>query len=506
MEPGARQRSGNAVRRRRHYRYALAVSLLFVLTQYVNVLPIFRDRLQSYLAVSGGHMALIFGIGPLAGALAVLAAGPMLNRVGPVRMIRLALLGQAAGMILVAACGGRWLPVLLGAAVCGLFAGPLAIAMSAYLTGLFPRDRRKILSLGLAVVGIGGITVPLAAELLLKLSAGAAGPSFGLALRGPFLALGTVLALASLGYRSRRAAAGRRVGPSRPWTGRQFLLPLPALWLVGLMALHGGADNAIYTWMPRFLDSGGFASHPLVPGLVLAAMALAYLVSRSLLAFVPEAWGRRALLVLPGLLGGGAFLAGVLSRSFWLTAGGYVLGAFLWSAEYPTMLGTLAGCGKRHFGPALALAQVLTGLLTSALVFGAGRSIGWLGDGNSWPVMAVLAGGFLLVGSGGGLWLARRGRGGGREQDGLVEQARDGCCGGRRADDRGHGDRSQGGRAGRGEGQHGEVQFRHLQAARPVHRLADGGPHRRRRTPGRLLGRPSGARLPLRQDPAGSER
>ena len=126
---------------------------------------------------------------------------------------------------------------------------------------------------------------------------------------------------------------------------------------------------------------------------------------------VPDEFGRRAFLVLPGLLGGGAFLAGVLSRDFWLTAGGYVLGAFLWSAEYPAMLGTLAGCGKRHFGLALALAQALTGLLTSAMVMGAGRTMACLGEDRSWQVMAALAGGFLLVGFGGGLWLARSSRG-----------------------------------------------------------------------------------------------
>ena len=395
---------------RRRYAYAISVSLLSVLALYLNALPVFRESLRAYLGIDDARMGMLFGAGPLAGALAVLLAGPLLNRIGPVRMIRFSLWGQAAGMMVVAASGSFWLGVLAGATICGLFLAPFTIAANAYLTRLFPRDRRKILSLGLAMIGAGGILTPLAAEFLLHLSASVPGISFGSVLRWPFLAIGTVLFFAGFGYGSGRGATNRSGRPDSPALWRQFLLPLPLFWLVLLLALHGATDTTIYMWMPRFLGSKSFTTHPLVPGVVLAGMSLAYLVSRSLLALLPDNFGRRAFLALPGILGGGVVLAGILTRSFRCAAGGYVLGAFVWSTEYPAMLGAVADRGKPHFGPAMALIQIIGGPLTAGLVLCAGKSISWLDESRIWQVMAVLACGFLLVGAGGGIWsLLQRG-------------------------------------------------------------------------------------------------
>lgn len=391
-------------RRRQRVLAAVAISAVAVLAGYLNVLSIFRGELQRYLGIDDPRFGLLFGLGPLVGVATVLAGGAWVNRLGAVRLIRLSLIGTAAGMALVAMAGARYGLVLAGCVVSSALAGPLNLATNVYLTKLFPRHRRRILAFTMAIVCGGGIVLPLAAEGLLGLPRQFAGVSFQDVLRWPALAVAAVLLAASFAYRSKRPIKPPRAGAGLSW--RQFLLPLPVAWLVVLLAIHSAADTALYTWMSKFLAGASFNAHPVAPGIVLAGFSLAYLVSRSILASMPEARGHRVLMALPGLLGGSVLIAGILCRDFYLTAGGYVLGAFCWSAEFPTFMGMVARAGKQQFGAALAVFQVLTGPLMSAMLYGAGTAAGVLGEQNMWQVMAVMAGGFLVVGAGGAAWLA----------------------------------------------------------------------------------------------------
>jgi len=405
--PAPAPRSGN--RRRRHYGYAVVVSILAILAQYYMFLPVFRDRLQDYLGIGDARFGTLFALAPLAGAAAIFASGPLLARLGPVRLLRLSLWGVAAGLLLLALAGRHWLLVLTGITVCGMAGGPLIIAMNAYLVKLFPRDRRRTLSFSLAIMSIGGMILPLLAELLLALPGRWPAVHFAHVLHLPCLLLALLLAAAGFLYRSRPTAAAT-VRPHRheaAWNWRQFLLPWAVSWLVLLLVLHSAVDVAIYTWIPRFLDSPGLTRPLAASGLVLSAMSVAYVVSRGILSRLPEAWGRRRLLLLPGLLGGSLFVAGVLTRDAWFAAAGYVLGAFLWSAEYPALLGTLADRSQRGFGTAMALQQLLTGPLLAFLVFGMGQWTAWAGPERMGPGMAALGGGFLLVSAGAALWVLR---------------------------------------------------------------------------------------------------
>ncbi len=400
------------LRRRRHALAAAAISIVAVVAGYLNVLSIFRGDLQQYLGIDDPRFGLLFSLGPLAGVAAVLASGAMVNRLGCVRLIRVTLMGIAAGMALVAAAGPRYILVLAGCVICSAMWGPLNLGINVYLTKLFPRQRRRILAFNMAIMCGGGIIMPLAAEGLLSLPRRFAGVSFADVLHWPALAAGAAVLAASFAYRSKQPIKPRRRGAGLSW--RQFLLPMPVAWLVVLLAIHSAADTAIYTWMSKFLAGSSFGVHPIAPGMVLAAYSLAYLVSRSILTSLPEAWGRRVLMVLPGLAGGGVLVAGILSRNFYLAAGGYVVGALCWSAEFPTMMGMVARAGKQQFGAALAVFQVLTGPLMSAMLYGAGRWAGVVGEQNMWQIMAAMTGGFIIVGTGGAVWLAlwggRKGR------------------------------------------------------------------------------------------------
>ena len=157
----------------------------------------------------------------------------------------------------------------------------------------------------------------------------------------------------------------------------------------------------------------------------MASFSLGYAVSRAFLSVLPEQVGRGLLLVAPGLLGGTAFIAGVLSHQQVLTAAGYVLGGFLWSLEYPTLLATLSRREGRNFGFALGLVTVGSGIGSFVVPYGMGLAGSALGDARLWTILLWPAGGFLAVGAGGALWLARHRPFAGAERDGAFAAASD---------------------------------------------------------------------------------
>jgi hypothetical protein len=184
------------------------------------------------------------------------------------------------------------------------------------------------------------------------------------------------------------------------------------LWVVLLVALHGVGDTMLYIWMARFLGSASFATRPIPPGLVLSAYGVAYLFARGVLAVIPERRGRRSLMVAPGLLGGGMVIAGILSRDYLCTAAGYVLGAGLWSVEYPVMLSVLAGEDESRFGSLMALAHLVSYALTALGVSGMGFLAARVGEAALWRVMLVPASIFPCIGLLAAAWLFAHRQGG----------------------------------------------------------------------------------------------
>lgn len=398
-------RAGRKLRQRAVY--AMFAALLPVLAWSFNLLPILRDDLQSYLAINNEQFGWMFGIGPLLGAVSALFGGIWLDRFGPVRMIRFALGGLAASAVLIACAGPRWNLFLVAVSLSSLFTSALSMAISLHLARLFPRHRRRVLALGLAVGSAGGMLCPLLAETLLWL-AHRHGTPLGLELQMVFLIVAGALFVASLCYRSTRGVRPARsrgtVGRGRS-VGDGRLLPWPMIALAVLMAMHTSADCTLYLWIPKFLGSRCFVDQSILPGVVLAGHSLSYLISRLLLTLLPERFGRRALLVLPGLAGGGVLILGLVSGNYWMSAGGYVCGAFLWSVEYPTFLATATEQGARYFGRVMALAGVMAAVGTCALIASVGGLMEVLGEPRMGWAMLLPACVFPGVGVGGGLWL-----------------------------------------------------------------------------------------------------
>lgn len=394
-------------RSRRHLLYATVIAAVAVLASYGSLLPIFRSHLMVYLGIGDEQFGLLFGVGPMASLASVLLGGTMIDRWGPRRVIRICLVGVGASMLIVAMSGANFAPFVMACGLGGLFMGPLHIATNAYLAKLFPRHQRRIVSLNLATSSFGGMMFPLVAEGLLAASLHWPAVSFAYVLHGPFLITGMLLLAASAIYRKRIDPAGEPIcrPDVRPWHWRDLLLPPRAWFIAVLISVHVAVDTTLNIWMPRFLESRSFDSQPFPPGLVLSGAALAYLLSRALLAALPDHVGRRAFLVLPGIIGGCIVVAGIFSRNYMLTAGGYVLGSFCWSAEYPAMISTLLRHDRRRFGAAMALSGLVAALLLFFTMNLTGYLVKSLGDQNLWKVMLGLGGGFCLVGVGGSYWL-----------------------------------------------------------------------------------------------------
>ena len=107
--------------------------------------------------------------------------------------------------------------------------------------------------------------------------------------------------------------------------------------LVVLISLHGAADTAIYQWFPSYLTHR-FADLTIGPGVTLTLYSLAYVLSRVLLLLIPDEYGRRAFIVLPGLLGGALMIAALLVASSGPASILYAVAAFCWSFEFPAVL------------------------------------------------------------------------------------------------------------------------------------------------------------------------
>lgn len=399
-------RGGRSSRRRALF--AGVTIALWALAGVVAMLPVFRDVVQSHYGISTSQFGLLISIGSITGAVGAMAGGLLVDRRGPRPVLRLSLLGCAGGMAL-AAVPAPWAFMAVALGVTYFFFHPLGIAAQAYLVRVYPRHRRRVLSLSLVAVSGAGIIFPLLAEGLLKLRGAVPSIRFSHVLHVPFAVVAGIVLLGSLLYRPRRAArtpAGQRDSPkpTPPALGASSVL------LVVLMVIHATCDSAANLWMPRVLGSRSFAEQVFLPGAVIAAFSLVYVVSRTALAVLPEHWGARTLMIAPGLLGGGIFLAGILSRSQAWTSVGYVGGALCWSFEYPTFLAALAGNGRKRFGSAMGLFMIVSGLTTFVMASLMGYVGDRLGETSLWKILLIPAAGFPLVGLGGAIWVRRFGR------------------------------------------------------------------------------------------------
>ncbi len=385
--------------------YAIVTVAALLVCQSFMMIPIYRSRLIEYLAVSNAIFGLVLSLRWTAGVISVLPAGALVDRFGPRRIIRIGLLGAGISMLMIA-LSSTYLFILLPAVFFyGMFLLPLGIAVNNYLIRLFPNNRRRAISLNFAGSSVGVLFFPALAEYMLSLSTECAAVSFAMIYHGPFLATGLVALILSALYRKRASLRLKTNASSQePFSFKHLLVQRRVHPIILLTAAHGTTDTLIFMWMSRFLESNSFASMPIGPGYVLSAWSVSYLVSRTILGLIPDRFGRRALMILPGIMGGTVFICGILSRNYMLTAGGYVLGAFLWSAEFPVMLSRLADEEPERFGAAMSLNMFLVSILSTAAIPLFGKLVDLTPGESMWKLMLIPAAVFPCIGIGAFIW------------------------------------------------------------------------------------------------------
>jgi len=367
-----------------------------VLGAYAPVaMPILAPALEREFGLREGALGVLLSAGAAGGVCGGLLGGWLADRFGRLRVLRWLVLAAAGGGLLCAAGVGRW-ALTFGLIAFGFGQGGLVVAWGSLLSSLYPERRRAGFSALLVASAAAGIGFPfLVTPLQSAYMSGRA--SFGVAVGLPFGVAAVALALAAAVLATvtddrNQAPAARGEPPAK----REALRPeIVAVALVMLLtALHGTADNVLCTWMPRYLTVA-FRVHPFPPGWVMSFYSAAYLAGRTSLMLLPDRLGRRALLVLPGLVAGPLCLAGLWSGSFSLTAAAYVAATCLYGLEYPALMALASQRFPGRFATVYGLMNA-AGAVSVVGVWATGR---WTqAVGSMRPALSAAAGGFLAFG------------------------------------------------------------------------------------------------------------
>lgn len=369
---------------------ATALILLLGLASYCTyALPVFRGQLRGYLDLSEAQFGLLLSIGAVPGALGALLTGFWSRRRGVNLLLPLALAAISLSFL-----GLSWsrayVLIILLLGWLSFASNSFVVCVQSHLVALFPDQRRRVLALQMAGTSACGMAFVLLAENLLAWhNRGQA--SFALVFHLPLFIMGTTLLLSSLGLRlfvgrlptGAPPAAVPVSAPSTRPSSSARLNPL-VLAIMAALVLHSVADTVLVYWLPRLLELPAHQS--IKPGYVLGASSFGYLGSRIILGMMPEKSFRRALLILPGLLGGVFWLLGLSQGGLW-TALFYIAGACCWSCEYPVFLAILGDLAPRSFPALLAIVMLFSGLGITTL----STCFGWLWEQGTLPLPAILA-------------------------------------------------------------------------------------------------------------------
>ncbi|MFW5866780.1 MAG: MFS transporter, partial [Armatimonadota bacterium] len=244
------------------------------------------------------------------------------------------------------------------------FGAAKAVSLPTFLICLYPAFRRRMVTISLISLAVPGIVLPILAERLLAM-ADAGTLAFPMALHLPFL-IGGALLVAGQFLLSFAGVAGEEepeAGADRPQFKLRSVLTAPALLIILMATLHAGADNAVYGWLPKFLRSE-WDTLPIGTGVMLGLYSAAYAISRLGLAALPEGWGQRAFLVLPGPIGGILLIAAIWFGGPLMVALAYPLAALFISVEYPTLLAEIRESSPARFSAIYGASIWTTSLLT----------------------------------------------------------------------------------------------------------------------------------------------
>ena len=374
----------------------VALALAMVASYGFAAFPIYAHGAQEHFGITEGRLGLLLSSGAIGSLFSLLLVGPATDLLGSRRMVRACLAGSGLAY-LVCGIGRSLLSLQIGLMLTGFFGAANAASLPAFLICQYPAWRRRMVTISLVAIAAPGVAFPLIGQWLLAgVDAGAMG--FAPALHLPFLAAGIVLVAGQFALHLGRVADEAGGGPPADFSLRS-ILTVPALVIIACAMLHAGSDNALYGWLPTFMERR-FSFLPIGTGLVLGLYSAAYAIARLILAALPEGFGQRAFLTLPGPIGGGLVIAAI-----WL--GGplaigiiYPLVGLLVALEFPALLAEIRETTPARFSAVYA-ASIWSGNLLSIananLIGQIGQRIGDLRIGLTLTACGFIAFGIIAL-------------------------------------------------------------------------------------------------------------
>jgi nitrate/nitrite transporter NarK len=246
--------------------------------------------------------------------------------------------GIAFGLLLVALAGSFWSFFAASIAIAIMF-NAISMSLPLYIISLIPDWKRRGFALNLVTGSVPGLFFPLLVERLIERGSS----SLSVVVRAPY-AIGaaiTFVLFVLFATRSPRTELGidREYGIMD--SIRRRMVPVirsRSTWvLVVLISLHSAADTALFQWFPSYLTHR-FADLTIGPGLTLTLFSFAYFFSRIIIFLIPDDFGRRTLIVLPGLTGGALMIFALLAHRSGAASILYAAAGFCWSFEFPAVL------------------------------------------------------------------------------------------------------------------------------------------------------------------------
>ena len=139
---------------------ALLVIVGLLISQAMHMVPVYRESLQTYLAIGDGRFGFILSLLGGGGMVTVLAGGAAVDHFGPAPITRICFFGIASSMLLMAIGGPHWQWVAAAVTVFSAAILPLLAASNALLVDLFPSRTRQVLYWNLAGSGVGAFFFP----------------------------------------------------------------------------------------------------------------------------------------------------------------------------------------------------------------------------------------------------------------------------------------------------------------------------------------------------------
>ncbi len=375
---------------------AVALMLAMAAVYAFVAFPVLAHRAQQHFGISEGRLGFLLSSGAIGSLFSLLLVGPATDRLGPRRMLQVCLAGT--GVAFIVAGIGRSLAVFqTGLILAGFFGAAKAVSLPTFLICLYPELRRRMVTVSLISLAVPGIALPILAERLVVMAKGGS-IDFATVLHGPFLAGGVILVAGQfvLGFSGEVGEEEPEDAEDRPEFRLRDVLSVPALLIILCATLHAGADNAIYGWLPKFLESE-WEVLPIGAGFMLGLYSASYAVSRLILASLPEGWGQRAFLVAPGPIGGLLLIGVIWVGGPLAIAVTYPIGAFLFSVEYPTLLSEIRESTPARFSAIYGASIWATSLMTILNV----NLIGQVGQrtGDLRVGLTIAALGFIAFGA-----------------------------------------------------------------------------------------------------------